>query len=456
MALEFRTAQAMTSFTPEKIARLRAFIQTLPGALVDRLILSAGESDPMLARLLGYCTLEPAEAARSRFFAPLAPLSGDPADTRPSLAYAPPAVLESVWRWIEDDLDPPAARAALDMASHFESAETGQLDAVRVRVAERILEAIDGIDQDPKAEKHLKHRLGLRDFKAVHDVAVILRAAPVLRRALDGLPSVIEEITDGLSADLRDRYERAAEEDPDAGAWFLYFVMARLSRPWRILRAFERIGKRGDDLLLSRTDMAGIGDALLLDAEHHLSGFAKSPVTPDEAESASRALTEFATVTVGMTREIGIRKDGAWGQKLVALRTRAAAQMERIHGRARKVFAPLLAPPRPGRAARVNPAPESGSPEFTEALALADFLHRTAADASRAAVGGAHQQLLGDLKRDLDELGQHLLRQLRDDDAGHAKKVRQRLEDLSFLLSALGEKDSATILLRRTAAAKAA
>lgn len=446
----------MTSFTPAKIARLRAFVQTLPGALADRLILAAGEGDPMLARLLNYCALEPAEAARSRFFAPVAPLSGDPADTRPSLAYAPPAVLESLWRWIEDDLDPDAAKAALDAAGRFESGETGELDPVRVRAAERILEAVDATEQDSKAEKHLKHRLGVRDFKAVRDVAVILRAAPVLRRALDGLPSAIEEISDSLSAELRDRYERAAEEDPDAGAWFLYFVMARLTRPWRILRTFERIGKRGDDLLLSRTDMAGIGDALLLDAEHHLSGFSSAPATRHEAEAACRALAEFATVTVGMTREIGIRKDGAWGQKLVALRTQAAAQMERIHARVRKVFEPLLTPPRQGRAARANPAPESGSAEFSEALSLAYFLSQTAADASRAAVGGAHQQLLGDLKNDLDELGQHLLRQLRDDDAEHADKVRRRLEGIAQLLTALGETETAGVLLRRTAAAKAA
>lgn len=446
----------MTSFTPAKIARLRALLQTLPGAMTDRLILAAGEGDPMLARLLGFCALEPEEAARARFFAPLAPLSGDPADTRPSLAYAPPAVLESVWHWIADELDPEAAEAAREAAGHFANDDVGDLDPVRVRVAEAILASIARLDEDPKAEKRLRHRLGVHDFKAVRDVAVILRAAPVLRRALDGLPSAIEEISDSLSADLRDRYERAADDDPDAGAWFLYFVMARLTRPWRILRAFERIGKRGDDLLLSRTDMAGIGDALLLDAEHHLAGFSRSPVTRGEAETACRSLAEFATVTVGMTREIGIRKDGAWGQKLVALRTRAAAQMERIHARARTVFDPLLAPPRPGRAARVNPPAESGSKEFDEALALAVFLRGAAADASRAAVGGAHQQLLGDLKTELDELGQHLLRQLRDDDAEHAVKARQRLEDVARLLIALGQKEEASILLRRTAAAKAA
>jgi hypothetical protein len=61
------------------------------------------------------------------------------------------------------------------------------------------------------------------------------------------------------------------------------------------------------------------------DAEHHLTGFATPPQTVRAGRGVPRrALTDFAAVTVGMTREIGIRKDGAWGQKLFELRSRRA------------------------------------------------------------------------------------------------------------------------------------
>lgn len=446
----------MTSLTPAKIGRLRALLKSLPEPAAERLVDAAAGTDPTLARLLDFCALDPEDAARERFFAPLAPLSGDPAETRPSLAYAPPAILAALWSWIAEDLDPEAAEAARAASAVFDDAEPGQLDELRVRVSGRIIDAIEATEHDPKGEKRLKHRLAVRDFKSVLDIAVILRTAPVLRGALEGLPQVIEEISDALSADLRDRYERAGEEDPDAGAWFLYFVMARLTRPWRILRAFERIAKRGDDFLLSRTDMAGIGEALLLDAEHHLAGFSRSPATLAEARAAVRALADFSAVTVGMTREIGIRKDGAWGQKLVALRNQAAGQMERIHTRARKIFDPLLAESRSGRAAQLNPVPGRDTPHFAEALALGVFLTESAADASRAAVAGAHQQLLADLRGGLEELGRHLLAQLRGEDARLAETARVRLEDTARLMIVLGEKEAAQILLRRTAAAKAA
>ncbi|TGY91733.1 hypothetical protein [Marinicauda pacifica] len=442
--------------TPAKLEKLRAMLAAFPGDASNRLAETARHADPALARLIEYCSTDPEVSARKRFFAPLAPLSHDPETTRPSLAYAPPAILEALWHWIDETLDPEAAEQSRAVAADVFKDEAGRLDEARVRVAGRILDAVAAVKDEPREAKRLKARLGVRDFDSVRDIAVILRAAPALRTALEGLPEQIGEISDTLSADLRDRYETAAEADPDAGAWFLYFVMARLTRPWRILRAFERIGKRGDDFLLSRTDMSGIGEALLLDAGHFLAGFAQSPKTEAEADAATQALSNFAAITVGMTREIGIRKDGPWGQKLVELRNRASSQMERHHERTRKAFEPLIAAPKSERAARMTQVPQPGSEAFTEAQSLARFLLATKDDAARAAAGGAHQQLLTGLQGRLEELGGHLLNQLRVKDQDLQDKAQTRLEAVALLMTSLGEGKAAAVLLRRGAAAKAA
>ena len=232
--------------------------------------------------------------------------------------------------------------------------------------------------------------------------------------------------------------------------------MARLTRPWRILRTFERIGHREDDFLLSRTDMSGIGDALLLDAEHHLEGFSKAPTTIKEAIQAAEALRDFAAVTVGMTREIGIRKDGGWGQKIIALRSTASSQMEAIHYRARRVFKPVMVLPKAGRLPTIDSPPSQGSVRFEEALGMARFLYLTKDDASRAAAGGAHSQLLADLREQLEAIGNALLEHLRSGKMDCEPGPQQRIEDIALLLTELGASEEAGLLLRRVAAAQAA
>lgn len=446
----------MDSVSQDKINKLRQVLGALPQSLVENLILTAETVDPVLARLITVSSVDPDELARARFFSPLAPLSGDPTTTRPSMAFAPPRTLESLWDWISTTLDPDSADEARQLAVSLTETEPGELDPVRVHVAERILKALESVMDDDKRAKALRLSLGIPDFRAVHDIAIILKTSSILREALTDLPEVMSDIDDEMSATIRDRYEMACEEDADAGMWFLYFVMARLSKPWRILRTFKRIAHRGDDFLVSRTDMSGIGDALLQDAEHHLTGFSTPPMTLKDAETAASALEDFAAITVGMTREIGIRKDGTWGQKLLALRNKASSQMESIHARARRVFKPVLAKPLHGRAARLDPPPMRGSARYDEALAMCRFLYLTKDDASRAAAGGAHKQLMSETQVSFENLGAMLLEQVRSGIQDAEPTPEQRLEDVAEFLTALGAEQEASLLLRRVAAAQAA
>ncbi|MCC5996269.1 MAG: hypothetical protein JJU18_07875 [Oceanicaulis sp.] len=443
----------MGPLRPEKLDQLRALLASLPGDMASRLCAMAGEADPSLGRLLSVCRLDPDKAARERFFAPVGPLSGEPGEDRPAVSVAPPALLDSLWQWIRDDLAPQAARHAREAALDYAGPDDpGRLDPDRVEAAQALLAQLDAIKDDPRADKRLKARLGVEEFDAVRDVAVLLRLAPVLRSALAGLPQVIDDPDDALCALIRDRYETAASADPDAGPWVLLLVMARFSRPWRLLRVFERITQREDDLLVGSTDMALIGDVLLRDAEHHLAGFSRVPRTPGEARAAAGELAAFAAVTIGMTREIGIRKDGPWGRRIMTLRSRASEQMSAIHDAARRALG--RAAPEPGPVRR-RPAPPE--PRDVEAAsALCQFMSLTRDDAGRAAVGGAHNTVMSELGEALEHAGQRALEDLRADDGPRRDAAIQQLDAIAGLMQALGQKEAGVILLRRGAAAQAA
>ncbi|PWE17029.1 hypothetical protein DDZ18_10010 [Marinicauda salina] len=447
----------MTTLTATKIDRLRALLGALPDDLGAQLADAAAASDPALARLVRYCSHDPEAAARERFFAPIAPLAGDPETTPPSRACAPPDLLEALWRWIADDLDPEAADAARAAAAAvFEPEGEGRLDEARARAAAAMLEALDEAKADETAERNLRRRLGVADLSPLRGVAVVLRGAPALRAALSDLPDSLDDISDEMRGEIRDRYERVGAADPDAAAWFLHFVMARLTRPWRILRVFELIAKREDDLLVSQTDMCGVGDALLADAGHHLEGFARPPETRADADAAVAALAGFAAITVGMTREIGIRKEGAWGQALVKLRGRAAEQMERIHRRALEALDPIAPDPRRRRSSRFRADAALGEAEMERARALVAFMRGARDDASRAAVGGAHQHVLDQINERLEAAGNQALAALRDAEPDAVEAAAARLEAVAALIGEAGETESAEILVRRGVAARAA
>jgi hypothetical protein len=445
----------MASLPDAKIDKLRLLLTSLKGDRAERLCQLAAKSDPGLGRVLEFCCSDPAEAIRARFFLPLKAVSGEPGVEPPSRSYAPAGLLKNLWNWLDDDLDPDIPRAVRALVTqNLSAAPDGSLDALRRRAADAIESGVKAVKEDPRALKRLKVRLDVSNFENVHHAVSLLRSAPVLRKAVAGLPVEIVEMTDSLAAQIRDRYEAAAEADPDAGVWTLFLIMSRFQHPWRLLRVFERIARRGDDLLVSQTDMAHIGEALLADAEFHLDRFATSPAAREAALDAAEALAAFSAITVGMTREIGIRKDGPWGKRVFALRARASEQMSAIHDIARDVVA--RAAPEGGPSSQRRAGRRDGEDLSERAEALCLFLYLSRDDAGRAAVGGAHAAVMKDIVDRLEDAGQRLLHSLRSGASGGRDEVQARAAQIAGLMRAAGETEAAGVLLRRTAAACAA
>lgn len=446
----------MGQLSEDKLGRVQALLASLPGDMADRLCAAANQGDPALGQLMTLCRDGADAVARRRIFQPLEPVSGDPETDRPSRAYTPVVLLEAIWAWLADTVAPDMVEEVKARVSDLgRPAEPGELDPIRTQLADTLLSAVGTAEADPKQAKKLRMRLGVEDLESVRNTAVLLRSSPVVRKALEGLPEHIPELTDALSANIRDRYEAASDGDPDAAVWLLFLLMARMDRPWRILRVFERIARREDDLLVSQTDMAGIGDALLLDAEHELKSFARPPETPDHAQHAVNGLKSFAAITVGMTREIGIRKDGDWGKHLFDLRGKASDQMTRIHEAARDAFWKAT-PEGGGLKRRISTPPKPEEPDFVKAQALGFFLIAAKDDAGRAAVGSAHSEVIADIRERLEAVGQEQLATLRSASPEEAESVQERLRDIALLMEAVGEHEAASVLLRRVAAARAA
>lgn len=437
----------------EKQEKLRAVLASLPADMTARLCSMANEVDPPLGQLLAHCTIDADTAARARFFAPVAPLIRTPEQAQPTVSLGPPSLIDALWCWMRDEIAPDAVTYAIELAYDYNvPINSEELDAHRAAAADAMIARLDAIEANPKAGKRLQARLGVDSFKAVREVATLLRLAPQARMALKALPAVIDEPGESLCALIRDRYEAAVAAAPDAGPWVILLVMARFTRAWQILRVFEHLTKREDDLLAGSTEMAVIGDVLLRAADHHLSGFRRVPRNEDEARASAAELAAFSALTFGMTREIGIRKGGPWGQRIIALRTGASQQMSTIHDAAWRAFKRVLPNASPLRRRPQPPAPQ----DIDAATALCLFMTLTRDSAGGAAVDGAHRAVISNMTDQLERAGQAALDDLSVADVVARESIHASLEIITRLLTALDQKSSAMILLRRSAAARAA
>ena len=444
----------MIELPAKKMDQLRALLSALPDSMTVQLRVAAEHADPDLAALLRACLGDDSQpddtAAFEAFFKPLQPVSQEGDDVPPSRCYTPVSVQKRVWDWmLEDQADGllDDVSAIIERPNYLDQ----DLDQLRHGFSEKIKAELGKAAEDPRYEKRLRSNLLMRDFRNLEVMASLLRCAPILRRALKDVPLALDDIPEDLSIVIRDQYDWSIDQDPEAGVWVLAMIMARLVKPWRLFRVFERITKREDDLLASQTDMSHIGDALLADAEYYLSGFASVPTDMESSLRAIEALEAFSAISVGMTREIGIRKDGAWGKRLFALRDKASQNMTRIHYQARTCIEATLPEAVMARKRRA-----SERPEYARAEALAVFLGRTKNDAGRAAVGSVHNSLISDLAEMCDSAGEAILSDLRNNGSKDPEASETRVRQIAAVLDGLGYPEDAAILVRRTVAALAA
>jgi hypothetical protein len=443
----------MIDLPEKKLNQLRVLLSALPESVTDKLCLVAESADPYLYALLNTC-LPPKdnrdEIACRRLFEPLDPICSADESLPPSKRCVPSNVLQNIWEWLKDfhkaDITDPVTKL-----SNAADSLSEDLDELRGGVADCLDNEVSKVRSDARAEMRLKAQLEISDLQVLETVSLLMRSTPVLRRALSDIPLGIMDVNEDLSSAIRDQYDWIVEQDGAAGVWFLSFIMVRVDKPWTVLRAFERITGRADDLLVSQTDMARVGGTLLADAEFYLQGFSTVPTDYESANHAADALAKFSAISVGITREIGVRKDGAWGKRLFQLRDQASQAMTRIHFQARSCIEKALP-----ESVTMRKRRSTDPPNFEQATALARFLGQTRNDAGRAAVGSTHNSLIADMAEACDSAGQSILADLRLKACENPEAVHERMEQIAAILEGLGYEDDASILVRRTVAALAA
>ncbi|MBP6012396.1 MAG: hypothetical protein KBA31_09230 [Alphaproteobacteria bacterium] len=255
--------------------------------------------------------------------------------------------VKSLWRWLKDtlrvalaDMETQVSRAVLSRDVRLQSEIVPRLQA---EVLNFVRAALDRATPGSADRRVLANRLGGED--ALHDVEEamqLLAGAGELSPLRGLLPRRIDTLTEQHGAFVRDIYDQMASRQSELCPYVGLLVLARLKRPWEALRLGGIISRRTNQALFSQSDMGIVGDVLLADMENLALDIAS--VRPDtlDTDTLLTKLDRFVQMSGGLVREIGGRRDGKWGQRLIKIRQLASDAMDALIVRApREIMAAL-------------------------------------------------------------------------------------------------------------------
>ncbi len=257
------------------------------------------------------------------------------------------ASVTPVWDWLTKTLVPVAAEAALDAIREkllkggpdFADAE---VDVFQRVAAEAILNAIPVYDVTDVRAMSAVRVLGLDVAADAYDMARMMEMASEVRLLQRMLPRPMHTISEEDIIRIRAVFERVVVKHPDGASYIPFFVLGRLDKPWEAMRLAGALSRKMDDVVISRTDVGALGETLLSDLEDCVELLSR--VRPNElnAEFALKQVINFANISSGIVRELGIKRDGIWGKRLMQVRGGMSDQMERLLARAPKEIAATL------------------------------------------------------------------------------------------------------------------
>ncbi|OLF72270.1 hypothetical protein AWH62_10560 [Maricaulis sp. W15] len=421
---------------------------------------AAAPSDPASALLstifaeLDEAMRKPAgDLAKAYVLAPLRPLVGESGIIPPSRFRFTTEDLSKIWGWMGRHL-------AKDMVETAKKCKRPESDPIwfefRRQAGAALAEAVHKADRVPKDMTALLKRFGGEGRAMLSDAIVLLNNCEEIAGAMAEVPEKIEDFDDDLSLTVKRLHETMHESNAEAALWVLLLTMGRLESPWQIFRVVKRIGRRDDDLVVSKTELAAVGDAVLGDTGYFAARLKQPPQTLEEAKACYLVFDRFVAFSTGMTAEFGIRKDGRWGRSLFGLRAEASTNVEKILAKVPLALDAGLPEPRRGRSGRVIPAQIPPEAAIDKAEGLLYFLGKCREHATAAAIASTQKRIADAAEKRMQEAGEMLVDLVATSEGQNRTTAQDGLDITVRLMLAAGCDEAASLLRRRGVAAAAA
>ncbi|HTQ12888.1 MAG TPA: hypothetical protein VMH86_03355 [Rhizomicrobium sp.] len=368
--------------------------------------------------------------------------------------------IQPVWNWLSQKLAPQElARYALAVKTAVLGYHAEEASAQAREFWRTASDALRGALDTDARKKAARGVLGGDAFvQDAAEIALLLSAASELCEVQALLPKPWPALADEQLWKLREIYDRLIAGNPDAAAYVAVLAMNRLEKPWEALKLPMLITRKSGDTLISSTDMGLVGELIFGAIERHAAAIrASKPQLAFDADELVMHLTEFATLSGGIVKEMEIRRDGKWGQRLLKDRAAIAEVMEGFMARAPREVLAALPTHKTGsyaggpRAPDISRAPD---PEKTlRALTYARLVVGCRSVASSASIAASWKDATDEISVALKSYGDDIVRELRAAEGDRKSFAEQYFSVAVELVAIVFSAEEAEFLRRRGRAA---
>ncbi len=359
-----------------------------------------------------------------------------------------------VWEWLAGELIP----------DEFTKLTHALRDAILKDSDETILDicellwlsagtALQAVFKSTKRRAAAIRSLGEDTALDAEEIGMMLNAAHDIVALQSRLPRPIPAVTDDIISVSRDAYDKFAASHPDVAPYVVVMIMPRLEHVWEIFRIVAASARQSTDTLIANTDLGIVGDLLFSDLETHVTAIRGMRSTEYDGKTLIKHVGDFSDLSLGMVKELGIRREGQWGQRLSKGRAEVSRQMEGFIERAPKeIFGGL--PPQKGFG-RGNGRPyDVTKPLDVTRVARALRAAHLLCDAKPFAAGASYLAKLDEAMDDaagvLRDVGEDIVRDARATTPEHRAIADQHLAILFEICNCVLGEDETDLLRRRS------
>lgn len=416
--------------SPEKMDVLQSFLGSLPVGLaqnlaraieMDRMNNGAGLPHEDILESLRPTLRDSGRNARALtplrvFCRPFEDLLSDEPRRQKQKGRIARSSVTPVWNWLAQDL---MAEETKSFALAVKTAAMGHgTDEVLACAIEFWQTASQALSNKFAAESGRRAAERALNSDAVvadaREMALMLGIGPEICAFQEGLPQSIPSLSEDAVQAFRVTYERLLQTAPDAAPYLPFVVMKRLENPWEALRLPLGAAQENPD---AGGDTGLVGEVLFDVIEERSAALRAAMPHRFNADAMLLDLKTFTTLSNGVAKEVELRSDGGWSQRLIKDRAAVADVMDGFMQRAPDEIGAAL-PMLPAEGEGALQAPDISQPANPEksdrALCYARLVAGCRPVAAQASFGASLKRADDDIVHLLNRYNDAIVRELRD------------------------------------------